>query len=141
MSLPDLGEVYLDHIAVATKDLESSVSIFTKLGLNFSEDREVVEDQKVKTAFAKIDKHANLELLEPINNEGPIQKYIEKKGEGIHHLCFRVDDVNITMNKLKKEGFVFIYEKPKVGAHNCLINFIHPKSTGGILIEVSQKQE
>ena len=140
MSLPDLGDVYLDHIAVATKDLEKSVSIFTKLGLNFSSEREVVEDQKVKTAFAKIDGRANLELLEPLNNDGPIQKYIEKKGEGIHHLCFSVKDVKASTEKLKGEGFIFIYEEPRVGAHQCLVNFIHPKSTGGILIEVSQKQ-
>jgi len=140
MSLPDLGDVYLDHIAVATKDLEKSVSIFTKLGLNFSSEREVVEDQKVKTAFAKIDGRANLELLEPLNNDGPIQKYIEKKGEGIHHLCFSVKDVKASTEKLKAEGFIFIYEEPRIGAHQCLVNFIHPKSTGGILIEVSQKQ-
>ncbi len=142
MSLPDfdLGDVYLDHIAVATKDLERSVSVFTKLGLKFSEEREVVEDQKVITAFAKVDGRANLELLEPLNEQGPIQKYLEKKGEGIHHLCFAVKDVNISMEKLKKEGFIFIYDEPRVGAHECLVNFIHPKSTGGILIEVSQKR-
>lgn len=142
MSLPDfnLGDVYLDHIAVATKDLERSVSVFTKLGLKFSEEREVVEDQKVKTAFAKVDGRANLELLEPLNEQGPIQKYLEKKGEGIHHLCFAVKDVNASMEKLKKEGFIFIYDEPRVGAHECLVNFIHPKSTGGILIEVSQKR-
>jgi len=140
MSLPDLGDVHLDHIAVATKDLEKSVEIFSKLGLNFSKDREIVEEQKVTTAFAKIDTKANLELLEPLNQDGPIQKYIEKKGEGIHHLCFGVKDIKATEVKLKKEGFIFIYEEPKIGAHNCLVNFIHPKSTGGILIEVSQKQ-
>ena len=140
MSLPDLGDVHLDHIAVATRDLEKSVSIFTKLGLNFSSEREVVEEQKVKTAFAKIDDRANLELLEPLNNEGPIQKYIEKKGEGIHHLCFRVKDVKASTEKLRAEGFIFIYDEPRIGAHQCLVNFIHPKSTGGILIEVSQKQ-
>ena len=140
MSLPELGDVYLDHIAVATKDLEKSVSIFTKLGLNFSSQKEVVEEQKVKNAFAKIDARANFELLEPLNEEGPIQKYIEKKGEGIHHLCFNVKNIVSTTEKLKSEGFNFIYETPKVGAHNCLVNFIHPKSTGGILIEVSQKQ-
>jgi methylmalonyl-CoA epimerase len=140
MSLPDLGDVHLDHIAVATKDLEKSVEIFSKLGFNFSKEREVVEEQKVTTAFAKIDTRANLELLEPLNQDGPIQKYIEKKGEGIHHLCFGVKDIKATEEKLKKEGFIFIYEAPKIGAHNCLVNFIHPKSTGGILIEVSQKQ-
>ena len=140
MSLPDLGDVYLDHIAIATKDLERSVSVFTKLGLNFSSEREIVEEQKVKTAFAKIDGRANIELLEPLNGDGPIQKYIEKKGEGIHHLCFSVKDVKASTEKLRADGFVFIYDEPQIGAHQCLVNFIHPKSTGGILIEVSQKQ-
>lgn len=140
MSLPNNSEIYLDHIAVATDNLEKSVSIFEAMGINFSNEREVVSDQKVTTAFAKIDHRANLELLEPINQEGPIQSFIEKRGPGIHHLCFNVPDVTTAMLELKEKGFVFIYDEPKVGAHNCLINFIHPKSTGGILIEVSQKQ-
>ena len=138
MSLPE--DVYLDHIAIATSDLEKSVKIFTDLGLSFSLEREVVEEQKVKTAFAKIDHRANLELLEPINEEGPIQKFIESKGPGIHHICFNVSDIAVTMDELSHKGFRFIYPAPKVGAHSCLVNFIHPKSTGGILIEVSQKQ-
>jgi methylmalonyl-CoA epimerase len=140
MSLPEENGIYLDHIAVATGDLEKSVDIFSAMGLKFSNEREVVSDQKVKTAFAKIDHRANLELLEPINGEGPIQSFIDKKGQGIHHICFSVPNVLDTMKDLKSKGFTFIYDEPKRGAHQCLINFIHPKSTGGILIEVSQKQ-
>ena len=81
MSLPNNSEIYLDHIAVATNNLEKSVSIFEAMGINFSNEREVVSDQKVTTAFAKIDHRANLELLEPINQEGPIQNFIEKKAQ------------------------------------------------------------
>ena len=139
MSLPD-GDVFLDHIAVATNDLEQSVQIFTDLGLSFLPDREVVEEQKVKTAFAKVDGRANLELLEPLDQQGPIQDFLDKKGPGIHHLCFRVESVERTTKRLQEKGFRFIYTQAKKGAHNCLINFIHPKSTGGILIEVSEKQ-
>ena len=138
MGLPTEGLV-LDHIAVATKDLERSVNLFSAIGLNFKAEREVVEEQKVKTAFAKIDQNANLELLMPINEEGPIQKFIETKGEGIHHLCFQVENIEKSMTELTEKGFRFIYDEPRKGAHNCLVNFIHPKSTGGVLIELSQK--
>ena len=140
MSLPVEGLV-LDHIAVATKDLERSVDIFTSMGLKFKDEREIVTEQKVETAFAQIDMTANLELLMPVNNEGPIQKFIETRGEGIHHLCFRVDDIEKSMEELTEKGFKFIYDAPKLGAHHCKVNFIHPKSTGGILIELSQQGE
>lgn len=138
--LPDLDDCFLDHVAIATKDLEESVDIFTKLGLSFSKEREVVEEQKVKTAFAHIDVNAHVELLEPTSEESAIHKFIEKNGPGIHHLCFRVKNVGKKQEELIKNGFRLIYEKPVVGAGNCLVNFIHPKSTGGILIEISQKQ-
>ena len=130
----------LDHIAVATSDLEKSVGIFSELGLKFKEAREVVEEQKVKTAFAPIDEHASLELLEPTSDESPIAKYINKKGAGIHHICFRVKNIELKQSELRAKGFQFIYENTVTGAHDCLVNFIHPRSTGGILIELSQPQ-
>ena len=136
MSLPD---IVLDHIAIATKDIERSVKIFEDLGLKFSNERELVETEKVETAFAQVDQNSHLELLKPINNEGPIQKFIDRNGEGIHHLCFRVQDVERKTQELKGKGFQLIYESPRSGANNCLVNFIHPKSTGGVLIEISQK--
>ena len=138
--LPELEDCFLDHVAIATKDLEQSVEIFTKLGLTFSKEREVVEEQKVKTAFAHIDTNAHVELLEPTSEESAIHKFIEKNGPGIHHLCFRVKDVKIKQAQLIENGFRLIYPEPVVGAGNCLVNFIHPKSTGGILIEISQKK-
>ncbi len=137
--LPELDDCILDHVAIAVKDLESSVRMYTELGLSFAADREVVEEQKVKTAFAHIDVNAHIELLEPTSEQSAIHKFIEKNGPGIHHLCFKVKDVKAKQTDLISKGFRFIYPEPKVGAGNCLVNFIHPKSTGGVLIEISQK--
>jgi methylmalonyl-CoA epimerase len=139
--LPELDDCFLDHVAIATSDLENSVDIFTKLGLTFSKEREIVTEQKVKTAFAHIDTNAHIELLEPTSTESAIHKFIEKNGPGIHHLCFRVKDVIKKQEELIENGFRLIYPKPVTGAGNCLVNFIHPKSTGGILIEISQKNK
>jgi methylmalonyl-CoA/ethylmalonyl-CoA epimerase len=141
MSIPGLEDCVLDHIAIGVKDIEASVSIYEALGLKFADQREVVEEQKVKTAFAPIDKNGHIELLEPTDESSSIHKYIEKKGPGIHHICFRVADVISKHKELASKGFHFIYESPQKGAGNCLVNFIHPKSTGGVLIEISQKME
>lgn len=134
-----LGDCVLDHIAIAVKDLEASVKVYEALGLQFSSEREIVEEQKVKTAFAPIDENGHIELLEPTEADSNIGKFIEKKGAGIHHVCFKVKDVLIKTNELSEKGFQFIYKEPQKGAGNCLVNFIHPKSTGGVLIEISQK--
>lgn len=140
MSLPtELKDCVLDHIAIAVSDLEKSVKIYEALGLKFSDDREVVEEQKVKTAFAPIDQNGHIELLEPTDEDSNIAKYIDKRGPGIHHICFRVTDVESKTKELSLNGFQFIYTAPQKGAGNCLVNFIHPKSTGGVLIEISQK--
>ena len=137
--LPELEDCILDHVAIAVKDLDESIKVYTDLGLTFSSDREVVEEQKVKTAFAHIDTNAHIELLEPTSDDSAIQKFIDKNGPGIHHLCFKVKDITKKQEELLSKGFRFIYPAPKVGAGNCLVNFIHPKSTGGVLIEISQK--
>jgi len=131
-------DCFLDHVAIAVSNLDRSQKIYEDLGLIFSPKREIVESQKVTTAFASIDQHAHLELVCPLNGEGPIQKFIEKNGEGIHHLCFKVADVDKKGAELLAQGYTLIYEKPFMGANNCLVNFIHPKSTGGVLIEISQ---
>jgi methylmalonyl-CoA/ethylmalonyl-CoA epimerase len=130
----------LDHVAVVVKDLDQAIQIYEDLGLTFSAEREVVKEQAVQTAFASIDQHAHLELLTPFGDSGPIHKFLEKKGEGIHHLCFKVDDVHSKTKELKDKGYVLIHDTPVNGANNCLVNFIHPKSTKGVLIEISQKQ-
>jgi methylmalonyl-CoA/ethylmalonyl-CoA epimerase len=134
-----LEDCHLDHVAVAVSDLEVAVQTWEKIGLHFDDKREVVKDQSVVTAFAHLDVNAHLELLMPLDGQGPIQKYIEKKGQGIHHLCFRVKDVKKKAKELKDLGFQLIYEEERIGANNCLVNFIHPASTGGVLVEISQK--
>ncbi len=141
MDNKELGDVVLDHVAIAVKDLDSAVQVWENLGLEFENEREVVEEQGVVTAFAQIDTNAHLELLCPHGEGGPIHKYIEKKGEGIHHLCFKVKDVSAKTIELRDKGFTLINEAPVKGAGGCLVNFIHPKSTGGVLVEISQKVE
>lgn len=133
----ELSECVLDHIAIAVTDLEKSVETYQALGLRFSSEREVVESQKVKTAFAPIDHNGHIELLSPTSADSAIQKFIDKKGPGIHHICFKVPDVVSKQKELTDKGFSFIYPEPTEGAGNCLVNFIHPKSTGGVLIEIS----
>lgn len=139
MSLDHLKDCHLDHIAIATANLEKTVQLYELLGIQFSDEREVVADQKVTTAFGHVDAHAHIELLEPTSDESTIAKFIKTKGEGIHHLCFRVPDVQAKQDELEQAGMRFIYSEPFRGAKNCLVNFIHPKSMGGVLVEISQK--
>lgn len=134
-----LSDCHLDHIAIAVENLESSVKVYEALGLKFEDTREVVKDQAVTTAFAAVDERAHIELLEPYGEDGPIHQSLKKRGPGLHHLCFRVTDVDQKAQQLRDAGFVLLYEKSKVGAGGCLVNFIHPKSTGGVLVEISQK--
>tara|TARA_R110000868_G_scaffold226115_11_gene478643 strand:+ start:5355 stop:5798 length:444 start_codon:yes stop_codon:yes gene_type:complete len=136
-----LAECHLDHIAISVENLETSVKTYEALGLKFDDKREVVEEQAVTTAFAHVDERAHIELLEPYGEDGPIHQSIKKRGPGLHHLCFRVKDVEQKAAELKQHGFVLLYEKAKVGAGQCLVNFIHPKSTGGVLVEISQKMK
>ena len=131
-------DCFLDHVAIAVKNLDLSQKVYEDLGLKFDSKREVVESQKVTTAFAHIDEHAHIELICPLNREGPVQKFIDKHGEGIHHLCFKVPDVLKKSEEMKALGYQLLNELPFKGANNCLVNFIHPKSTGGILIELSE---
>lgn len=139
MSLPDLKDCILDHIAIAVKSIPNAKKVYEDMGLVFSNEIEEVKDQKVFTAFAQIDHNAHIELLEPTSDESTIAKFIESKGEGIHHLCFKVTDVVAKTQELTDKGYRFIYAEPRIGAGGCLVNFMHPKSTGGVLIELSQR--
>lgn len=139
--LPELSDCILDHIAIAVKSIDVSEKFYKDLGLTFAPEREIVIDQKVKTAFANIDVNAHIELLEPTDPESTIQKFIDTKGEGIHHICFKVKDVIAKTNELTAKGYRFIYPAPRLGAGGCLVNFMHPKSTGGVLIELSQRPQ
>lgn len=134
-----MQDCILDHIAIAVKSISTSKKIYEDLGLSFGDQVEEVKEQKVLTAFAQIDQNAHVELLEPTSEESTIHKFIETKGEGIHHLCFKVTDVKKKVSELSLQGYKFIYPEPRIGAGGCLVNFIHPKSTGGVLIEISQR--
>ncbi|KZY30321.1 methylmalonyl-CoA epimerase, partial [Oleiphilus sp. HI0043] len=91
-------------------------------------------------AFLDVEK-TSIELIHPLNGEGPVQKYLEKKGGGIHHLCFRSDDIEADVERLKAKGYQFLSDAPSPGAHNCKVIFIHPKSADGILIELNQPMD
>jgi methylmalonyl-CoA/ethylmalonyl-CoA epimerase len=139
MSLPDFQNCYLDHIAIAVRNINSAQKIYEDIGFKFNDSIEEVQEQKVLTKFASIDVNSHIELLEPTSSESTIYKFIESKGEGIHHICFKVENLQNKMNELTLKGYRFIYSSPKIGAGGCLVNFLHPKSTGGVLIELSQK--
>lgn len=141
MNTPELKNAILDHVAIAVKSITQSKKLYEDLGFKFWDKEEVVSSQNVKTAFAHIDQHAHLELLEPLSESGAIADFIAKKGEGIHHLAFLVDDVAKKQSEMTAKGYRFIYDQPQVGANNKLINFIHPKSAGGVLIEISQERK
>jgi len=128
----------IDHIGIAVNSIEESLKFWeTTLGVKCT-GVETVEDQKVKTAFLPI-KESEIELLEATSPESPIAKFIEKKGEGIHHLAIRVDDLEKALAELKEKGVKLIDETPRRGAGGAMIAFIHPKATGGILLELSQR--
>jgi methylmalonyl-CoA epimerase len=126
----------LDHIGIAVKSLEAA-KIYEALGLTVGH-TETVETQKVRTAFLSVG-DSNLELLEPTSPDSPIAKFIEKRGEGIHHICLRVDDIEAHLARLKAEGYRLINEAPVPGAHGCRVAFLHPAAGNGVLIELSEK--
>jgi len=128
----------VSHIGVAVRDLEKAKEIFRTLGLEV-EGEEVVEDQKVKVAFIPVGE-TRIELLEATSPDSPVAKFIEKKGEGVHHLALGVDNVEAMLEELKAKGVRLVDEKPRRGAHNTLIAFLHPKSTGGLLLELCQEE-
>jgi methylmalonyl-CoA/ethylmalonyl-CoA epimerase len=141
MSLPELRDCILDHIAIAVKSIPEAKKTYEDIGLVFSPEVEEVKDQKVLTSFAYLNTKSHLELLQPTSDESTIHKFIETKGEGIHHLCFSVPNVLEKMIELTSKGYRFIYPQPRIGAGGCLVNFIHPKSSRGVLIELSQRPE
>ena len=126
----------LDHIGIAVRSL-ASAKIYEDLGLTI-EHVETVESQRVKTAFLSVG-DAKLELLEPTSPDSPIAKFIEKRGEGIHHICLRVDDLEAHLERLKAAGYRLINEAPVPGAHGCRVAFLHPSAGNGVLIELSEK--
>ncbi len=127
----------LNHIGIAVKNLEDSLALYTKIFQPNEIRRESVEEQKVNIASFKVG-NVLIELTEAMDETSPIFKFIEKRGEGIHHIAFESDGVQDDLNRLKSDGISLINESPKEGAHDMLIAFLHPKSTGGVLMELCQ---
>ncbi|MVO09733.1 methylmalonyl-CoA epimerase [Flavobacterium sp. TP390] len=128
----------IEHIGIAVKDLQVSNKIYEKLlGVPSYKEEEVVTEG-VKTSFFQVGPN-KIELLEATNENSPIAKFIEKRGEGIHHIAFDVEDILEEMERLKQEGFVLLNEKPKKGADNKWVAFLHPKETNGVLVELCQE--
>jgi len=130
----------IDHIGIAVKSVKETSELLSNiLGLKVAGE-EIVEKQKVKVAFLPLG-DSELELLESTSPEGPIARFIEKKGEGIQHIAFRVNNIEEVLEKLKKEGVRLIDEKPRYGAGGAKIAFLHPKSTNGILVELCERDK
>lgn len=131
---------HIEHIGIAVKDLEISIPLFEKLLNTACYKKETVLSEQVETAFFKTGE-AKVELLQSITNEGVIAKFIEKKGEGMHHIAFDVADIRAEMKRLKEAGFQLLSEEPKNGADNKLVCFLHPRNTNGVLIEICQERD
>lgn len=128
----------IDHLGIAVKSIEEALKFWEgSLGLE-NVHTEVVEEQKVRVAMLPIGE-SRVELLEPISEDSPISKFLEKRGGGIHHIAVEVEDIEASLAKLKADGARLIDEKPRIGAEGCLIAFVHPAATGGVLLELTQK--
>jgi methylmalonyl-CoA/ethylmalonyl-CoA epimerase len=128
----------VEHIGIAVRTLADSVPLFEKLLKSQCYKTEEVESEMVNTAFFKTG-DTKIELLESIDENGVIAKFIDKKGEGLHHIAFEVENIESEMERLKNEGFILLNEKPKKGADNKLVCFLHPKTTNGVLIELCEE--
>lgn len=127
----------LDHIAVAVPDLAEAIRRFTEdLGLPLA-GTEDVRAAATRTAFLPLPA-TRIELIQPLDGQGPVQKFLETRGGGLHHLCFETDDIDADMNRLRGLGYRFLTEAPTPGAHGTRVAFIHPKSAGGVLIELAE---
>lgn len=129
--------MHIDHIGIAVKDIDQAVANYEKLLNTPCYKREVVESEQVDTAFFLNDK-SKVELLGATSEESVIAKYVAKKGEGLHHVAFEVDDIYAELVRLKSEGYTLLNEKPKHGADNKLVAFVHPKDNNGVLVELCQ---
>lgn len=135
-------KIYLDHIGIACENLDDSSSFWSLLGLIQGDD-ELVEDQGVTTRFFSTSDSdpstPKIELLEPTSKDTPIGKFLSNRGPGVQQVCFRVDDIKSVISLLLSNGIQMIDTEPRKGAHGAMIAFVHPKSTGGVLVELAQK--
>jgi len=126
----------IDHIGIAVCSLEKSIPVFQELGLEFLGTEEV-PSQKVMVAFFGAGS-VHIELLEPTSNESPIAKFLEKRGEGLHHVAYETSDIEEEMRRLQASGFEFIDKEPRAGAHKSKVSFLHPRSTNSVLMEICE---
>lgn len=132
------GKTRLDHVAIAVNSLEEALPFYENLGLERL-DIEVVEEQGVRVAKLEVG-NTHIELLEPLSPESPVGKFIAQKGPGLHHICIGVQDIECSLRDLKEAGTKLINETPKIGAGGAKIAFVHPRATGGVLLELSEPQ-
>ena len=127
----------MDHVAIAVNNLEEAAKFYQNvMGLTLT-GVEVVTAQKTKVGFLKIGE-VHIELVQPAEHDSPLVKFLETKGQGIHHICFEVDDVEAEVKKYLEKGAIMVDQKPRPGAHNTKVAFVHPKSSGGVLIELNE---
>ena len=130
----------INHLGIATKGIDEALKFWSDaLGLE-NMHIEIVEDQKVRVAMLPIGE-SRIELLEPTSDDSPISKFLEKRGGGIHHIAVEVEDISASLAKLKSKGMRLIGEEPRIGAEGCLVAFVHPTTTGGVLLELVQIPE
>jgi len=129
--------MHIDHIGIAVQNLKEAINTYSKFLNSPCIKTEVVESEKVETAFFQTGQ-SKVELLGPTDPDSVIRKFIEKKGEGVHHVAFEVADISAELNRLREEGFTILNEKPKKGADNKLVAFVHPKDNHGVLVELCQ---
>jgi methylmalonyl-CoA/ethylmalonyl-CoA epimerase len=127
----------IDHIGIAVKSIDQAFGFYKALGWK-DMNVEVVESEKVKVGFIEFNNSVSIELLEATSSDSPIAKFIEKRGEGIHHICMRVPKVQKSLDQLKDEDYRLVNEMPKAGAKGCWVAFVHPSSSNGVLIELSE---
>jgi len=130
----------INHLGIATNGIENALKFWEDaLGLE-NVHTEVVEDQKVRVAMLPIGE-SRVELLEPTSDDSPISKFLEKRGGGIHHIAVEVEDIRASLARLKAQGMQLIDEEPRIGAEGCLVAFVHPKASGGVLLELVQTEQ
>ncbi len=131
--------MHIDHVGIAVKDLEAAIKTYESLLESECYKREVVENQKVETAFFNTGE-SKVELLGATDSDSVIQKYIDKHGEGMHHVAFEVKDIHSELKRLKNKGFTILTDEPQKGADNKLVAFVHPKDNHGVLVEICQSE-
>jgi methylmalonyl-CoA/ethylmalonyl-CoA epimerase len=130
----------IEHVGIAVKDLDVSISLFEKILNTQCYKTELVDSEQVNTAFFSLGEN-KIELLEPVSAGTVISKFIEKSGEGLHHIALEVEDIEAEMKRLKNEGFTLLSDRPKPGADNKMVCFLHPKETNGVLIELVMERK